>query len=61
MTDKLTPDEIRAELRKLAKAQGLDPELAEAALDPEKEIPAELMDVLTLVAEKLAGVGKNQN
>lgn len=51
---KLTPNEVRARLKQLAKQQGLDPALAESALDPDKEIPAELMDVLTLVAGRLS-------
>lgn len=50
---KLTPDQVRSQLRKLAKQQGLDPDLAESALDPEKHIPEDLMDLLTEVASHL--------
>lgn len=49
----LSPGQVRAQLRKLARQQGLDPALAESALDPEKHIPTELMDLLTEIADHL--------
>ncbi len=50
----LTSDKVRQQLMKLAKKQGLDPALVESALDPQKDIPDELLELLTLVAEHTA-------
>ncbi len=50
----LTSDKVRQQLMKLAKQQGLDPALVESALDPQKDIPDELMELLSQVAGHLA-------
>ncbi len=46
-------EELKKELEKIARENGLDPELVELALDPESVVPPELMQTLTAILDKV--------
>lgn len=53
MPERGAMEELKKKIEKLARENGLDPELALLALDPEKTVPPELMQTLTAILDKV--------